>query len=90
MLLGGHIEINMFKYKQVLYLYLNVMLFTCSMKQKKIFWWVHQIDVKSQSFTIINCNIYHQSLQYCMEKILIIIKYTVRFVNINLRVCGSS
>lgn len=68
MLLGGHIEINMFKYKQVLYLYLNVMLFTCSMKQKKIFWWVHQIDVKSQSFTIINCNIYHQSLQYCMEK----------------------
>lgn len=87
MLLGGHIEINMFKYKQVLYLYLNVMLFTCSMKQKKIFWWVHQIDVKSQSFTIINCNIYHQSLQYCMEKILII---TVRFVNINLRVCGSS
>lgn len=90
MLLGGHIEINVFKYKQVLYLYLNVMLFTCSMKQKKIFWWVHQIDVKSQSFTIINCNIYHQSLQYCMEKILIIIKYTVRFVNINLRVCGSS
>lgn len=63
MLLGGHIEINMFKYKQVLYLYLNVMLFTCSMKQKKLFWWVHQIDVKSQSFTIINCNIYHQSLQ---------------------------
>lgn len=60
MLLGGHIEINVFKYKQVLYLYLNVMLFTCSMKQKKIFWWVHQIDVKSQSFTIINCNIYHQ------------------------------
>lgn len=35
MLLGGHIEINVFKYKQVLYLYLNVMLFTCSMKQKK-------------------------------------------------------
>lgn len=35
MLLGGHIEINMFKYKQVLYLYLNVMLFTCSMKQNK-------------------------------------------------------
>lgn len=63
MLLGGHIEINMFKYKQVLYLYLNVMLFTCSMKQKNTFWWVHQIDVKSQSFTIINCNIYHQSLQ---------------------------
>lgn len=90
MLLGGHIEINMFKYKQVLYLYLNVMLFTCSMKQKKknsdecIRLMSNHKVLQSLivTFTI--------SLQYCMEKILIIIKYTVRFVNINLRVCGSS
>lgn len=89
MLLGGHIEINMFKYKQVLYLYLNVMLFTCSMKQKKYSDECIRLmsNHKVLQSLIVTFTI---SLQYCMEKILIIIKYTVRFVNINLRVCGSS